>query len=260
MDSISSLIFYIDIFLVVLLGFALGSFLNAVIYRLHVGVSFLKGRSYCPRCKHDLSIKDLLPVVSFLALRGKCRYCKKPISWQYPLVELSTTILLLLLYINFSISASFFVYLVYTCFLIVIFVYDLRYYLILDRVSIPALVLALVLSLTVLKIGIISIALGMLIGGGFFFLQFVISRGKWIGGGDVRLGIVMGAMLGWQYLLVALFAAYILGSIIGIGLVVFGNKRWKSQVPFGTFLAASTFLTFLFGDPVIVMYKDLFLL
>ncbi|MFA5135074.1 MAG: prepilin peptidase [Patescibacteria group bacterium] len=260
MDFTSTLIVYIDVFLIVLLGFAVGSFLNAVIYRLHAGVSFMRGRSYCPRCKHDLAAKDLVPVVSFVLLRGKCRYCHKPISWQYPLVEFSTAVLFVLLYAQFGIGATFFVYLVYTCFLIVIFVYDLRYYLILDKVSIPALALALMLSLTVLDISILSVVIGMLIGGGFFFLQHAVSRGKWIGGGDIRLGIVMGAMLGWEHLLVALFGAYIFGSIIGIGLVLFGNKRWRSQVPFGTFLTVATFLTFLCADPVVSMYKDLFLL
>ena len=246
--------------LVIILGLVVGSFLNAVIYRLKVGVSFLKGRSYCPFCEHDLTFWDLIPLFSFVFLKGKCRYCQKPISWQYPLVELATALAFLLLIWHFGLGYEFFVYLIYTCFLLVIFTYDLRYYLIPDKVSLPAMVVAFLLSFFVLKISLISLLGGALIGGGFFLVQFVVSKGKWIGGGDIRLGILMGVMLGYQQLLVALFIAYLLGSFIGLGLIIFGKKKLRSQVPFGTFLSLATFIAFLFGDLLIIFYKDLFLL
>lgn len=249
-----------NIFLVVLLGLAVGSFLNAVIYRLHVGVSFVKGRSYCPLCKHDLGFWDLIPVASFVFLKGKCRYCGKKISWQYPLVEIGTTLVFVALYAGFGLGEVFFVYLVYSIFLILLFVYDLRYYLILDKVSVPALVIALPLSYFVLKISIASLLIGMLIGGGFFLLQFVVSRGRWIGGGDIRLGVLMGAMLGYQQLLVALFGAYVIGSVVGTALIISKRKKWKSAVPFGTFLSVGAILAFFFGQAIIDLYKDLFLL
>lgn len=246
--------------LIVILGLTLGSFLNAVIYRLHVSVSFLKGRSYCPFCKHDLNVLDLIPLVSFLALFGKCRYCKKPISWQYPLVEFGTAAAFLVLFWQFGLGSSFFVYLIYTCFLILIFVFDLRYYLILDKVSLPALGFAVILSIFVLQLSIWSVALGIVIGGGFFLIQFLVSKGKWIGGGDIRLGMVMGAMLGWQYVLIALLVSYIAGSVIGIGLIIFSKKKWKSKVPFGTFLSAGTYSIFIFGESLLEAYKDLLFL
>jgi prepilin signal peptidase PulO-like enzyme (type II secretory pathway) len=248
------------VILVIILGLVVGSFLNAVIYRLHAGVSFLRGRSYCPFCKHDLGFWDLIPVFSFVFLKGKCRYCQKQISWQYLLVELGTATAFLLLFWQFDLGGQFYVYFIYTCFLIVIFVYDLRYYLILDKVSLPAIVVAFFLSLFVLKISFLYLILGGVIGGGFFLLQFVVSKGKWIGGGDIRLGVLMGFMLGYPYVLVALFIAYVLGSLVGVGLIIVGRKKWQSKVPFGTFLSLATFATFIFGEFVISYYKDLFLL
>ncbi len=243
--------------LVGVLGLALGSFLNVVIYRLHAGIGFLRGRSYCPFCKHDLGLKDLVPLFSFLSLKGKCRYCNKPISWQYPLVEFGTAVSFLLLYWAFDLGPEFFVYLVYVSFLIIIFVYDLRYYMILDKVSIPAFFIAMAGSYFILDIGIVSLLIGAGVGGGFFLLQFLISRGKWIGGGDIRLGMVMGAMLGFSSVLAALFGAYILGSIVGIALVAQKKKKWQSKVPFGTLLTFATFITFLFGDYIVDAYLNL---
>ena len=249
-----------NLVLVVILGLVIGSFLNVVIYRLHVGIGFMRGRSYCPYCKHDLGALDLIPLFSFLTLRGKCRYCGKPISWQYPMVELGTAVAFGLLYWQFGLQADFIVYLIYAIFLIIIFVYDFRYYLILDKVSVPAIILAALLSYFVLGIGVMDLVIGSLIGGGFFWLQFIISKGKWIGGGDIRLGIIMGLMLGYPLVLVALFIAYLLGSLVGIFLILFGKKKWKSHVPFGTFLSAATFLTIFIGDSVVFYYTSLLLL
>ncbi|MFA5052309.1 MAG: prepilin peptidase [Patescibacteria group bacterium] len=248
------------IFLVAILGLVVGSFLNAVIYRLHAGVSFMHGRSYCPHCKHNLASKDLVPLFSFLFLRGRCRYCQKPISWQYPLVELMTAAGFIAVLWKFDVSATLLVYCLYTCLLMIIFVFDLRYYLILDRVSIPAVIIAGVLSAIVLHISVASLFIGAVIGGGFFLIQFLVSRGKWIGGGDIRLGVLMGVMLGWPQILVALVIAYFIGSVIGVGLIVSRRKKWQSQVPFGTFLSVATFITFFIGPAVVNYYQGLFIL
>lgn len=248
-----------NILLVIILGLAVGSFLNVVIYRLHVGVNFLRGRSYCPFCKHDLSAGDLVPIFSFIFLKGKCRYCRKRISRQYPLVELGTTIAFLLLYLYFGLGAEFLVYLLYACILIVIFVFDLKYLLILDKVSLPAIVVAALLSFFVLEISWAYLLIGALVGGGFFFLQFALSRGKWLGGGDIRLGILMGMMLGIDKLILALLIAYFIGAIIGVILIVFGRKKWKSQVPLGTFLTLATYVTIIYGERIIDWYFNNFL-
>lgn len=244
-----------DGFLVFILGLVVGSFMNAVIYRLHKGVSFVRGRSYCPHCKHELHFFDLIPIFSFIMLRGRCRYCAKRISWQYPLVELATGIIFFSLWWQFGLSWDLGVYAIYSVFLLIIFVFDLRYYLILDVVSVPAMVIAALASYFILDLDILSMAIGALIGGGFFYLQYLVSRGKWIGGGDIRLGVVMGLMLGFPNILVALFVAYCVGSLVGIGLILAHTKQWKSQVPFGTFLSAATIITFFFGTAAVNFYR-----
>jgi len=240
--------------LVIFLGLAAGSFLNVVIYRLHVEKNFLKGRSYCPHCKHSLGIIDLVPIFSFIFLRGKCRYCQKKISWQYPLVEISTVLIYLLLYLKFGLSKEFIVYLIYSSFLIIIFVYDLRYYLILDKVTIPAIIIAFLGGLFVLNITFFSLIWGALGAAVFFLLQLAISKGRWIGGGDIRMGFLMGVMLGWKGLIMALVLAYFIGALVGICLVVVKKKRMSSEIPFGTFLSLATVIVILYGDEIFNWY------
>ena len=239
-----------------ILGLVVGSFLNVVILRLKKKKSFLCGRSFCPLCKHGLATKDLIPLVSFFVQKGRCRYCKKKISWQYPLVELAAGICFLLVwqhYLGLEVEnitqAAIFIIrdLIFTSFLIVIFVFDLKYYLILDKVSIPLMVLALILNV-ILGFQILNLLFAGLVAGGFFLLQYLVSRGKWIGGGDIRLGIVMGLMLGWPYAVLALFMAYLIGFFVAMVLLVSGKKKWGSEVPLGTFLSIATFVSLLYGE------------
>ncbi|MFA6909290.1 MAG: prepilin peptidase [Patescibacteria group bacterium] len=238
---------------VFIFGLMVGSFLNVVIYRTYRGIGFVKGRSYCPHCKHHLEIFDLIPLFSFMSLRGKCRYCEKKISWQYPIVEFVTAGSFLALFMYFGPSAEFLVYAVYVAFCIIIFVHDFKYSLILDQISLPGIVVGLIGSTVFLRMSLVDVGLGVLIGAGFFMIQYAISRGKWIGGGDIRLGAMMGAMLGWKYLLVALFISYIVGSIFGIALILAGRKKWGSHVPLGTFLTVAMYATF-FAGPALVEY------
>jgi prepilin signal peptidase PulO-like enzyme (type II secretory pathway) len=243
--------------IVFLFGLIIGSFLNALIYRLSVGQSVAAGRSYCPECKHVLAPRDLLPLISFMVLRARCRYCRKPISWQYPAVELATALAFLLTYMRFMSGAvdtlilgtdifRIILFWVYSAFLVVIFVYDLKHYLILDVVIIPASIVAFIGG-ALLGYPIAQMLLAGFVAAGFFALQFFVSRGRWIGGGDIRLGFLMGLMLSWPLVVIALLLAYILGSIVGIGLIVFGKKQFGSQVPFGTFLTIATFIVLLYG-------------
>ena len=138
-------------------------------------------------------------------------------------------------------------------FLIIIFIYDLKYYLILDQVIIPASLLAFVSNL-VLGLTWWPLLLAAAVASGFFLLQYVLSRGQWIGGGDIRLGFYLGLLLGWPGILVALFLAYISGSLIGLSLIGFGRKTMKSRLPFGTFLTAASFLALLYGQPLWAWY------
>lgn len=243
-----------------LFGLIFGSALNAVIYRLHSGDSWLTGRSLCPRCKHQLHFWDLVPVVSWLWLRGKCRYCHKSISIQYPLVELGTAIAFVLAYRMAGVELGLphawlqaITWMIFALFLIIIFVYDWKYYLILDAVIYPAAVSAFILNI-LLGVSWSDMLIAAVIGAGFFWLQYIISRGTWIGGGDIRLGGLMGIMLGWPGIIVALFIAYIVGSIVGVGLILVGRKQWGQQIPFGTFLSVATFVILLYGRPILQWY------
>ncbi|MBU1131360.1 prepilin peptidase [Patescibacteria group bacterium] len=251
------------LFFLFIFGLIIGSFLNAVIYRLKSGENIVSERSKCPHCRHLLAVKDLVPVLSFIFLRAKCRYCHKKISWQYPLVELATALIFILGYLKYQnefpvLNFQFLVFLVFSCFLIIIFVYDLKHYLIVDKVSLPAFFIALLINL-LLGHPLFNLLLASILVAGFFFFQLVLSKGKWIGGGDVRLGLVMGAMLGWPQALIALFLAYISGSIIGLVLIMAKKKEWHSQIPFGTFLSAATLITLLFGQQILEWYSRSFL-
>lgn len=253
-----------------LLGLIVGSFLNAWIYRMKHGEKVSRGRSKCPKCGHALSWNDLIPVLSFIILKGRCRYCKKKIDIQYPLVELATGALFTLTYIilvnkflNFSLFIFHFSLAKYWYFisiLITIFVYDLRYKIIPDRVTLPAIGIGIVLQLLMNAAGyqlpaasffINQLLLPIIIGGGFFLTQFIISRGRWIGGGDIRLGALMGVILGWPNVLIGLMLAYFIGAIVSIGLLIAKKVGPKSQIAFGTFLSAATIITMFLGNEIV---------
>ena len=256
---------------VFILGLFVGSFLNVVIYRLHRNESFVKGFSKCLFCGHRLYSKDLVPLFSWLWLRGKCRYCRQPISSQYFLVELVTGLSFGLVFWRLFANQSFdfwwqnltwlnglqlIGWWILAGVLIVIFAYDLRYYLILDKIAIPAIIFALILNL-ILGHNWLNLLLATVIGGGFFLLQFLLSQGRWIGGGDIRLGLLLGAMLGWPQILTALFVAYILGGIFAIFLLVAKKKHWGDKLPFGTFLSLAAFVVLLYGQQLLNWYLAL---
>ncbi len=265
------IIFFIFVFA---FGLIIGSFLNCLIWRLHKAETVL-GRSYCPHCQHQLAWYDNVPVLSFALLRGRCRYCRKPISWQYPLVEMVTGVLFLTAFIlelskiqltgdnfqsfpwgqaSFQLVRDWFVIAV----MMVIFIYDLRWYLILDKVTFPSMAIVILFNLF-LEFGLSggeavlswrNWLISGIIGGSFFLLQFIATKGKGIGGGDLRLGLLMGLILGWQGLVVALFVAYFSGSIIGLSLIMAGKKQWGSKLPFGVFLAPATIVALFWGQPI----------
>jgi len=250
-----------NILILFIFGLIFGSFLNAVIYRLKSGDGIIKERSKCPKCQHVLGFWDLVPLLSFVFLQGKCRYCKKNIFWQYPTVELFTGLVFVTgLTLNpqpSTLNPQLITFIIFSLFLIIIFVYDLKHYLILDKVSLPAFFIALLLNYYLGR-DIINLLLASVIVAGFFAAQFIVSKGKWIGGGDIRLGLVMGAMLGLPYVFVALFLAYISGAVIGVALILIKKKKWSSKVPFGTFLTAATLITLLFGRQLLNWYLTCF--
>ena len=266
---IDFMIYYLVINIFIL-GLIIGSFINCLLWRLHEEESIL-GRSYCPRCKKQIAWYDNIPVLSFLFLRGKCRKCKQKISFQYPLVELITGVLFsLVFYLNFQISNFEFIFndskfiiqlardLFFVSVMIVVFIYDLKWYMILDKITLPSIIIIYFLNIYLGYDWKILLFSG-LIGGGFFLIQFIISKGRWIGGGDIRLGFLMGVMFSWPLVLLAIFIGYLIGSFISIILVLISRKRWNSKVPLGIFLTASSFITLIWGKQILSWYLSILL-
>jgi len=254
---------------IVLLGIAIGSFLNVVVFRTAEGIA-LTGRSKCRSCVKPIAARDLVPVVSFFLLKGRCRNCKAVIEWQYPAIELVMGVLFGLLFARAVYGIGFPSFVdagdwlalfvrdaLLVSFLVIIFVYDLRASVILDRFTFPAIILALIMNV-LLGANAGDLLLGAILLGAFFGFQYILSSGQWIGGGDIRMGVLMGAMLGVSLGLVALFLAYVLGAVIGIFLIIFGRKTLKSHVPFGTFLAAGTFISMIWGPAILAWYLSFF--
>lgn len=258
-------------------GLIIGSFLNVVVYRLKVAEDLVFSRSHCPHCKKIIRWYDNIPVVSFILLKFQCRECKKKISWQYPAVEMLTGLLFALcgayffnIYEPSSWSYAIYVLGIISA-LIAIFAYDFLYLEIPDMVLWPAVVWAISFGLffswnhagakaeQIPDFSIFSMALGASFGFAFFFFLSKISHEKWMGMGDAYLAILLGLVLGWPQILLALFLAFLIGSIYGIILIATGKYTLKSQVPFAPFLVFGTMITMFFYEPIIDWYLRLFL-
>lgn len=252
--------FYILVFF---FGLILGSFLNSVIWRLRDNIAiFTRSRSMCTQCRNQLSWKENIPLISWLFLKGKCLHCKKDISLYYPLVELGTAVVFTFIVYKYFPNAQFSEWslvrdLFFITTLILIFIQDLRYQEISSDVVWGGAIIGLAINVTFLNKDISSMALGVLIGGGFFLAQYLISKGRWIGGGDVRMGAMMGVWLGWPSVLVALFLAYIFGAFVGVYLLVTKKAGKNTEIPFGTFLAVGTLVALYFGDKLVTWYVGL---
>jgi prepilin signal peptidase PulO-like enzyme (type II secretory pathway) len=255
---------------VFIFGLIIGSFLNCLIWRLHKKESIM-GRSYCPKCKKQIAWYDNIPVLSFIVLRGKCRSCGKTISWQYLAVEFITGLLFVMaFYLNYKLQVDNYGLVIFNLSLItqlirdwfiiavmiVIFIYDLRWYLILDIVTLPACLIVFILNL-ILGFSLWNLLISGIIGGSFFLIQFVISKGKWIGGGDIRLGLLIGLTLGWPGVLTAIIISYFIGSIVGLGLIAAGKKKWGSEVPLGVFLTVGAIITLFWQTQILNWYFNL---
>lgn len=240
------------------LGLVLGSYLNSWMWRVREKKYVFLGRSMCIGCSRCLAWYENIPLLSFLGLKGKCRTCKIAIPKEYFFVELTTALLFLFLTIvdvNFGAApARIFRDLFFGAIFIVLFVYDAKYGEIILGATWFGAILAAFLNIKYLGFSFTSILLGVAVGSGFFLLQYLISKGKWIGGGDIHLGLLMGALLGWPNILVGLFVSYVVGAIISIGLVMAGKKSMGSAIPFGTFLTFGTLVAMLWGDVIMKWY------
>lgn len=252
----------VPILLAFIFGTAIGSFLNVLIWRLPREES-IQGRSHCPHCQHQLKWVDLIPVLSILLQRGRCRYCRKPVSLRYPLIEIVTGLLFALAMwcspiIDLPSGLLFLKIAVVIAICVVVFVIDLEHYLILDRVVFPAIILMLVFAL-ILPATLTTSLLGAATAFIPFWLLWAGSKGKWMGYGDVKFAAFMGLALGLRGVLVALFLSFVLGAVIGLLLIAAGKKQLGSKVPFGTFLSVATIISILFGTQLWNLYWSLFM-
>lgn len=258
-------IYYLDYVMLALLGLAVGSFLNVLIYRVPRQKKFLAGRSVCPRCDNQLKWYHNIPLVSYLALRGKCGFCREPISIRYPLVELCNC--LAWGYFYFALGPTW--EMVSFCFisssLLAIFLIDLEFQIIPDLITLPGMILGLAASLLPDGIGIAAALIGLLVGGGALYL--VAMLGDWLfkkesmGGGDIKLAAMLGAFLGWQKVLLVFISSAVIGVIVSLVLMIFSAKlREQRVVPFGPFLAAAAMLAIIWGDEIIGYYVSHFLI
>lgn len=240
------------------IGLMIGSFLNVVIFRMDDLKSILNSRSHCPNCKQILKWYDLIPFISFILLRAKCRYCGKDISWQYPLVEIGTGLTFLLLYLSFGVSFATIFYLIIFSLLIVVFVYDLKTQMTPEIFVWITFVLALLGSWYFGNLGFTSMLYGGLIGGGSLALLVYISKEKWMGAGDIKLGAILGLLTGFHSAIFGIFLAFLLGSVAGLIYIKTAHKTIKDSLPFAPFLILAAFLTLIFGNTVINWYFGTF--
>jgi leader peptidase (prepilin peptidase)/N-methyltransferase len=251
------------IFLFALLGLVVGSFLNVCIDRLPRNESIVYPPSHCAICQHKLAIKDLIPVFSYLRLRGRCRYCQAVIPRRIFWVELATGLILALLYWHYGLSVELGVMAFYACLFIIIFIIDLEHGLILNKVVYPAMVVALLLALLPqpwltqrIITGIANAALGGAIGFGIFLLIAIVSRGG-MGWGDVKLAALIGLATGFPLVFFSIIMGAILGGIVAVVLVVAKKRNRQEAIPFGPFLALAAMITLLWGSNILSWYLGL---
>jgi prepilin signal peptidase PulO-like enzyme (type II secretory pathway) len=271
-----------------IIGISLGSFVNALVWRLHeqeelkekkpkgfkkrlAALSISKGRSMCPNCRHQLYARDLVPVLSWLSLGGKCRYCKKPISAQYPVVELLMGLLFAVSYLAWPLQLvdvvsiiAFGLWLIMLTGFMAHVVYDSRWYTLLDKVTLPLTIIGLVyICLQAYVQSDLQVLVGAGIGAlalfGLFYGLFQVSGGAWIGGGDVKLAPLLGLLAdGFLEVTLLLFVSSVLGTVYA-GLYALAHQqklRGSTRIPFGPFLITGVVFVVLWGDAIIQWYTS----
>ena len=251
----------IEATIVALLGLAIGSFLNVVIHRLPRGGSLISPGSRCPSCGYALGALDNIPVVSYLALGGRCRQCRTPISARYPIVELVTALVFVAHYLVFGWTPLLAVRLLFAASMVALFAIDLEHHLLPDAITLPGIAVGLVASLF-LPPGIRDALIGTLVGGGVLWLigeaYFRYAGEEGMGGGDVKMLAMVGAFLGWQLVIVTLVFSSIAGAAIGMIVIAIKRGGMKYALPYGTFLALAALVASLYGEQIVRWYTGLY--
>lgn len=236
-----------------LIGLCLGSFLSVLSTRLpRQEKGIVSGRSHCPNCNHQLAWYDLIPLLSYLLLRGSCRYCHKKISIVYPLLELSTAMALVFYFyrLNHTFNFSTILQIVFILVFISIIFSDFLYFIIPDIIIIPAVILVVLYQLLFHRGEFLGLLITGLVLGGIFAIIFIVSRGKWVGFGDVKLLTLIGLLFGYPLGFLALLISIWLGAFWGIGLMVLKRATMKTALPFGIFLSIVSIIFIIFQNEI----------
>lgn len=242
-------------------GMVVGSFLNVCICRMPKDESIVSPPSHCPQCNYQIRWYDNIPVISYLLLRGRCRGCGARISLQYPLVELLNGIITLLLFLRFGPTLAFAVLFVFCSALVVITFIDIEHQIIPDEISLPGIVIGFVMSFFLQGHNWLNSLLGILLGGGSLLLvaygyQWLTGK-EGMGGGDIKLLAMMGAFLGWKSIPFIILASSLVGSVVGVSIMLLQKKDSKLAIPFGPYLAFGAVLYIFYGRPLIEWYLNL---
>ena len=253
----------ITLILIIIIGLALGSFLNVCIYRIPLKKSILFPSSFCPNCGTRIRAWDNIPLLSFILLKGKCRKCRSKISLQYPLVEFITPVLIVITYLRFGLGWEFASKVILSLSLIVVFFIDLRHRIIPDTITLSGVGIGLLFSFFVKSPSVLDSLIGILVGGVLFYLSAILGellfKKESMGGGDIKLAMMLGAFLGWQKILLVFFISALLGTIVGTTAILFSKDVKETRmIPFGPFLALGAILAVFLGDMLISAYIKTF--
>ncbi|MCK5511327.1 MAG: prepilin peptidase [Thermodesulfovibrionia bacterium] len=254
--------------IVFVFGSVVGSFLNVCIYRIPRGMSIIIPSSRCPSCSTPIEPWNNIPIISYILLRGRCRFCKEKISLQYPIVESLNAFLYMIIVWRFGTSIAWFllVYFVFVSSLIIITFIDIEHQIIPDRITLPGILLALIFGATILpdpfsrfdSLGFNNSFIGALLGGGLFYLIAILGKvvlkKDAMGGGDIKMMAMVGGFLGWKGVILTTFLGSLLGSVIGISLILIKGQRWGAKVPFGPYLALGALISMLSGQELLRWY------
>ena len=244
-----------------LMGLCIGSFLNVCIYRLPESKSIVHPRSMCPNCDTLIPFYDNIPLFSYLWLKGQCRRCKVKISMRYPVVELLGGLLALGTYLRFGLTIETLIYYVFIAALLVVTFIDLDHRIIPDVITLPGIPICFAASFALPDITYKDALLGILIGGGSLFLvawvYTILTKKEGMGGGDIKLLAMMGAIVGWQGVLFTIFVASLVGTLAGFAVMLQSRKGMKLAVPFGPFLSIGSITYIFFGTELVTWYLNL---
>lgn len=271
MGSINTISFVYEVIFVMLLGVSVGSFLNVVIYRVPKEISIFKGRSMCTNCNQTISAKDLIPVISYILLGGKCRHCKAKISPKYPLIEGLTAFLFFFIYLKYGTSVEFFAFAFLTSILVAVFFIDLEHMIIPDGLVITGLLGGVFILIFHLLVGfsyygenvqwyypVMGFLVNPIILIGIAIIgSFIMGGNEVMGGGDIKIYAPIGIFLGWKMALFSLFVSFFLGGAISAILLLFRKKRKENYIPFGPFIVIAVYLTILFGPETLEWYLNI---